>query len=203
MTRQDSVGRSRKAKNSVDHDFGALEVRDCLATFDLPRQVITGYSSRSFDLSAEVLGLDGINTPPATNQIPYNADTTCIGFPRINEGFGCLQSSAPYPICRGLDSGVDLQHIARLQKHDGSWDWDQRLLDVLGTNPNPGTRDAVVATALAIAFMKKHMAHDAETWELIVQKARDWLGQQHGVNVEKEISDAEKLLDASTIRPKY
>ncbi|KAI0526388.1 von Willebrand factor type A domain-containing protein [Xylaria bambusicola] len=174
MAWPDSVCRKSKADGTTDSDFVASAAMACLATPSYQCRIDTRADfSSSLGLEAEVLGPSRIDTPPATTR---------------------LQSSASYSIRRGLDSGVDLYHIVRLQKSDGSWDWDLHLLAALGATPNLGTRDAVVATALAIAFITKHMARDAETWELIVQKARDWLGQQHGVNVEKEISDAEKLL---------
>ncbi|KAI0430368.1 von Willebrand factor type A domain-containing protein [Xylaria sp. FL1042] len=95
----------------------------------------------------------------------------------------------------GVRSHGDKMHeIIRLQKSDGSWEWDQRLLDILEIRSSPEIRNAVVATALAIAFLEKRMGHEVDSWELIVEKARNWLGRQHHIDAEKEISDAEKLL---------
>ncbi|KAI0816692.1 VIT-domain-containing protein [Xylaria sp. FL0064] len=105
---------------------------------------------------------------------------------------GALRST-PSP---GIRSHGDKMHeIIRLQKSDGSWEWNQRLLEILGIRSTPEIQNAVLATALAIAFLEKRMAHEVESWELIVEKARSWLGQQDQINVEQEISDAEMLLE--------
>ncbi|KAI1185479.1 von Willebrand factor type A domain-containing protein [Nemania serpens] len=88
----------------------------------------------------------------------------------------------------------DMHKVILLQKSNGSWDWDQLLARALGVSLASEKQNAVVATALAIAFLQKRMDDEAETWELIVEKAKAWLGQQDGVDVEKEISDAGKLL---------
>ncbi|KAJ2989871.1 hypothetical protein NUW58_g3247 [Xylaria curta] len=85
-----------------------------------------------------------------------------------------------------------MHEIIRLQKSDGSWVWDQRLLNILGTSIASEKRDAIVATALAIAFLQNRMAHEAASWELIVEKARSWLSQQPGVDAEKEITSLAK-----------
>lgn len=87
-----------------------------------------------------------------------------------------------------------MHKIILLQKSNGSWAWDQLLANTLGISLDLEKQNAVVTTALAIAFLQKNMAHEAETWELIVEKAKTWLAQQDGVDAEKEISDAGKLL---------
>jgi hypothetical protein len=94
------------------------------------------------------------------------------------------------------DDDNGMHAIIHQQKSDGSWDWDQRLLDIIGKPAlRPERRDAVVATALAVAFLQKRFAHAAGSWELIVLKATSWLSQTPGVSVETAISDAGKLLD--------
>ncbi|KAI1145852.1 von Willebrand factor type A domain-containing protein [Nemania diffusa] len=94
-----------------------------------------------------------------------------------------------------VNSDDDKMHeIIRLQKSNGSWEWEPRLQSLLGITLDLEKQSDTVATALAIAFLQKRMAHEADSWELIVEKARNWLGQQQGVDVEKEISSAEKLL---------
>lgn len=88
-----------------------------------------------------------------------------------------------------------MHELIRLQKSDGSWEWNQSLTDLLGvTGVSSEKQGSVVATALAVAFLQSRMAHEADTWELIVEKAKNWLARQDGVDVEKEISDAQSLL---------
>ncbi|KAI1367777.1 von Willebrand factor type A domain-containing protein [Xylaria arbuscula] len=114
--------------------------------------------------------------------------------------FECLQSPSEMqaPINANVDRSVALREVVRMQKSDGSWDWSAALLTLLGVILDPRKQDAVVVTALAVAFLQKHGARDAETWELIVQKAKNWLAQQQGVDVDKEISDAEKIIETAT-----
>ncbi|KAI1169527.1 von Willebrand factor type A domain-containing protein [Nemania sp. FL0916] len=88
-----------------------------------------------------------------------------------------------------------MRGVIRLQKSDGSWEWHQDLLDAMGISPSVTKQTNIDATALAIAFLQKRVPDEAASWELIVDKAKNWLSQQHGVDVEKEIGDAEKLLD--------
>jgi hypothetical protein len=103
------------------------------------------------------------------------------------------------PAQTGHPTPEDKMHaIIRLQKSNGSWDWTQQLQDTLGiidtNHRHPRLQNAVVATALAVAFLSNRMANEAHTWELIVEKAKAWLVQQYGVDVKNEISEAEKLL---------
>ncbi|KAI0440875.1 von Willebrand factor type A domain-containing protein [Xylaria telfairii] len=93
-----------------------------------------------------------------------------------------------------INPADEMYEVISLQKSDGSWEWDQRLLDIVGIKLDSERRNAIVATALAIAFLQVRMAQEAESWELIVEKARRWLGQQQGIDADKEISDVEKLL---------
>ncbi|KAI1121124.1 von Willebrand factor type A domain-containing protein [Nemania abortiva] len=86
-----------------------------------------------------------------------------------------------------------MHEIIRLQKYDGSWEWNERLRGLLEIHLERGRQNAITATALVIVFFQKRMAHEAAIWDLIVEKARVWLGQQQGVDLEKEINEAEKL----------
>lgn len=181
---------SRRHDGDEDGDEDALE-----APPRRPRRART----MNYKASAEIPHLSSakqVISPTASSSLADSIPQASFAIDRIR-----IPSPTSSSIIRG--HGVDLHGLVQLQRSDGSWDWDERLLDIIGTGLDPGSRDAVVATALAIAFLKKHGAHEAETWELIVQKAKDWLAQQHGVNVEKEISDAEKLLEtvASKARP--
>ncbi|KAI1757483.1 hypothetical protein F4782DRAFT_131488 [Xylaria castorea] len=108
------------------------------------------------------------------------------------------------PVCGGrltLGSGLTslaifdkMIKIISLQKSDGSWELDRHFLNNLRINVDLERGNAIVATALAIAFLQVRMAPEAEALEHVVEKARRWLSQQHGVDADKEISDAQKLV---------
>lgn len=105
-------------------------------------------------------------------------------------GFNRESTESP----NAINPADKMYEIISLQKSDGSWEWDKRLVDIVGIKLDAERRNAIVATALAIAFLQVRMAQEAESWELIVEKARRWLGQQQGVDADKEINDVEKLL---------
>ncbi|KAI0517045.1 von Willebrand factor type A domain-containing protein [Xylaria bambusicola] len=95
---------------------------------------------------------------------------------------------------------LDKMHaLIRLQKFDGSWRWEQSLLEITGAILSkakaPVQEDSILATALAIAFLRTRMAHSADAWELIVDKAVLWLTKQESVdNTETEIQRATMLI---------
>ncbi|KAK5625206.1 hypothetical protein RRF57_000922 [Xylaria bambusicola] len=88
--------------------------------------------------------------------------------------------------------------LIRLQKFDGSWRWEQSLLDITGAilskAKTPVREDSILATALAVAFLRTRMAHSADIWELIVDKAVSWLAGQEITDSETEIQGATMLL---------
>ncbi|KAL0259468.1 hypothetical protein SLS55_005205 [Diplodia seriata] len=106
-----------------------------------------------------------------------------------------------------------LQRIVALQTFEGSWELDRRLLSAVGglpgVNDGDGDGDAmadamralgcdgpaadgvalmvvrkVAATVLAIAFLRLKVAEEEEAWELVVEKAEDWLNDGSGVGEE-------------------
>ncbi|PTB70209.1 hypothetical protein BBK36DRAFT_1173527 [Trichoderma citrinoviride] len=94
--------------------------------------------------------------------------------------------------------------LATLQTFVGSWHWDSRLEAVLGITAQlaadrvqlPGDQSAqqtdVLATLCAVVFLKKKLASEKDSWELLVQKAEDWLRNQTGTDVvewEKTVND--------------
>ncbi|KAI0202935.1 VIT-domain-containing protein [Astrocystis sublimbata] len=93
----------------------------------------------------------------------------------------------------GGDFGI-MYRIVGLQRSDGSWECTQRLLDSMEINLRVDKQTKIVATALAIAYLQSRVAEKAEVWELVVDKAKGWLGNQDGVDVDQEIADAQKLL---------
>jgi hypothetical protein len=82
-----------------------------------------------------------------------------------------------------------LEMLVDLQTFEGYWEWNEGLSAVLGVNKEQagtlvnanGWSQAVVATALAVAFFEKKMANEKDAWELVVEKAKGWLeGQVSG-----------------------
>ncbi|KAK3723151.1 hypothetical protein LTR37_001874 [Vermiconidia calcicola] len=81
--------------------------------------------------------------------------------------------------------------LIALQTFSGAWAWDSSLFSVLGLDANDidktdilgagSTGDEVCcATALAIAFLETQVTGKKDVWEMVVSKARGWLGKQIG-----------------------
>ncbi|CAJ2509717.1 Uu.00g056170.m01.CDS01 [Anthostomella pinea] len=93
-------------------------------------------------------------------------------------------------------NNAKMHAIIGLQKFDGSWDWDEKLIAILDGNPGSmmsrSGRRSVKATALAVAFFQACVPEEEDAWELIVDKAKGWLSQQPRMDVDKEIAEADK-----------
>ncbi|KAF9638775.1 putative von willebrand domain containing protein [Lasiodiplodia theobromae] len=114
------------------------------------------------------------------------------------------------------DGGASsLQQIIALQSFDGSWHIDDKLLKVVGVLPSTGsTTEAmkalgcvgvssediykVAGTVLVVAFLRLKLADEEDSWELIVEKAEDWL-QGCSVVGAKELEDMSEKAKAMVL----
>ncbi|KAH6630765.1 von Willebrand factor type A domain-containing protein [Chaetomium sp. MPI-SDFR-AT-0129] len=104
-----------------------------------------------------------------------------------------------------LSRADQLNRLVDLQTFEGSWAWEARLLAVIGCGKLDektlsqaaaktgfqvsGSALDALATALALAFLEKEMADEAEEWEMLAEKAKMWLegklgeiqGEERGV----------------------
>lgn len=79
--------------------------------------------------------------------------------------------------------------LTDLQTFEGYWDLTEKLCAAVGVTMaqvaraimDEGFDKKIAATALAVEFLTTKLADQKESWELIVDKAKDWLeGQGHG-----------------------
>ncbi|KAI0458312.1 von Willebrand factor type A domain-containing protein [Xylaria acuta] len=187
-------------EGDIEHEaivFGGKEVpppsRARLQRASAPQAMLSPYSPpQSYHRSAALT----MSLPSSSQVVPAPGARKMALSTRANRFMSCPGSSRR----RSTESPKADNHddkmyeVISLQKSDGSWECDQRLLDIVGISLDSERRNTIVATALAIAFLQVRMAHEAESWELIVEKAKSWLGQKHGVDADKEISDAQRLL---------
>ncbi|KAL7804026.1 VIT domain-containing protein [Trichoderma afarasin] len=124
--------------------------------------------------------------------------------------FGSANSSAfaQQPTSGGIfdldNSEIDvLSTLSALQTFAGSWQWNPSLEAILGVTPLNATVKIqlpgqytqhmdVLATLCAVVFLKKKLASEKDSWELLVQKAENWLRAQTGADVlalEKEVEE--------------
>ncbi|KAL7938425.1 VIT domain-containing protein [Trichoderma chlorosporum] len=98
-----------------------------------------------------------------------------------------------------------LSALSSLQTFAGNWQWNASLESVLGVSSSTVAEKIqltgqytqlqlmnVLATLCAVVFLKKKVASEKDSWELLVQKAEDWLRAQTGADVlelEKDVED--------------
>lgn len=86
-----------------------------------------------------------------------------------------------------------LDALAALQTFDGGWVWSAELEGVLGTTRAAAAAAAqaagvaaapdALATLCAVLFFKHKLAGDEDAWEMMVDKARDWLADSLGATL--------------------
>ncbi|KAI4924277.1 uncharacterized protein J4E92_007358 [Alternaria infectoria] len=87
------------------------------------------------------------------------------------------------------ETGTLLQRLIARQSFEGSWEaidklpFDEMKLDCDAASSsnaqlNEPNSEQLLATAIVVLFLEKQMRDEEETWELVVEKARAWLGSQ-------------------------
>ncbi|KAH7130346.1 von Willebrand factor type A domain-containing protein [Dendryphion nanum] len=158
-------------------------------------------SQKSFGL-ASTAGSDGIE---GFGSVGGLKSTGGFGSARLfgstaEVGSGSTFSQNPFQSNQPPKSKTDdelLDAIVALQTFEGYWEWTQELFTVISLSQQEAAklfgghqnlRDEQkrnVATALAVAFLEKRLAAFSGSWELVVEKGRDLLGQYADAAVEK------------------
>jgi hypothetical protein len=82
-----------------------------------------------------------------------------------------------------------LERLVDLQTFSGAWPWGDDLLVLLGLDKEfaaalavaaqlPGAGEAMLATALVLAFLEEKLKDKEEEWEMLAEKARGWLSEE-------------------------
>jgi hypothetical protein len=91
-------------------------------------------------------------------------------------------------------------HLISLQTFEGSWEFSQSLAGILGIEEEALKRVSAargvdikvfITVAVVVVFERKLRAFEG-SWELVVGKARDWLGDQG-------VGDADELLEKAKV----
>ncbi|KAK4236411.1 hypothetical protein C8A03DRAFT_16945 [Achaetomium macrosporum] len=102
-------------------------------------------------------------------------------------GSVAASSSSPVsaPDYAAMSPTQRLNTLVSLQAFDGAWHWEERLMLLLGldrelTAPraagrNLGEAGDRLATALVLAFFEVELKAKEEEWEMVAEKAREWL----------------------------
>ncbi|KIX92037.1 uncharacterized protein Z520_12252 [Fonsecaea multimorphosa CBS 102226] len=101
-----------------------------------------------------------------------------------------------------LDNAGKMHQIIGLVEFDGSWLRSKNLLNLLGVTEQQFTglkattdkeEDTVRATVLAVAWLKVKASAEKDIWDMVADKATEWLATRLGgkENAEKAIEQAE------------
>lgn len=103
---------------------------------------------------------------------------------------------------RNASASDKLNSIVNLQTFIGSWLWQDSLITMLGVNKDKalaqlGEASDRLATALVLAYLELHLAGKRDEWEMLAEKAADWLRAElvsEGVTLEKYLEEGRKLI---------
>jgi hypothetical protein len=112
-------------------------------------------------------------------------------------GYALFDSDDPP---KATPSASPLHSLIRLQAFLGAWDWNGALLAVvmqgkkLEFDATFGS-EQLMATALAVAYMETKLTSSKDVWEMVVAKAKIWMGTQvHPEAVDGLVEKAKGLL---------
>jgi hypothetical protein len=97
-------------------------------------------------------------------------------------------------------SASPLHSLISLQTFAGAWDWNGDLFAVVTHGKKPEFDAAFgseqfMATALAVAYMETKLTNSKDVWEMVVAKAKNWMGTQvHPEAVDGLVKKAKGLL---------
>ncbi|KAM0720616.1 hypothetical protein Q7P37_004753 [Cladosporium fusiforme] len=95
-----------------------------------------------------------------------------------------------------------LHALINLQTFAGAWHWNDDLFFEIGRKESEkrpafdaafGNED-VMATALAVAYMETNLTADVDVWEMVVQKAKQWMGTQVDPSIVDDLINKAKAL---------
>lgn len=112
------------------------------------------------------------------------------------------RKSAPSSSGSGSNEEAAMRTLIDLQTFSGAWSWSEDLLTALGIEidivdaQTLGKGDLeVAATALAVAFLENKAGGLKTSWEMVVAKARGWMGGQvFGESVDEVVGKAKAYL---------
>lgn len=103
-------------------------------------------------------------------------------------------------------SGPFLQ-LVQLQTFTGSWTWTSELEAIIGVTeqqagncnlPTTTSNTAdILATICTVVYLKKKLASEKDAWDMLVQKAQDWLEDETGASIDNLVEAVEDLFEAS------
>lgn len=113
-------------------------------------------------------------------------------------GYGLFDDAPAAP--KAAAPASPLHSLISLQTFSGAWEWTDDLLAVVVPKGKRLEFDAafgsqqVMATSLAVAFLEARLADSKDVWEMVVEKAKTWMGSQVGAQVVDSLVEKAKGL---------
>jgi hypothetical protein len=114
-------------------------------------------------------------------------------------GYGLFDDAPAGP--KAVTPVSPLHSLISLQTFSGAWEWSDDLLAVVMSKGKKLEFDAafvseqVMATSLAVAYMEAQLADSKDVWEMVVEKAKAWIGSQVGEDVvDSLVAKAKELI---------
>lgn len=96
---------------------------------------------------------------------------------------------------------TQLEKLVSLQSFEGFWEWEEKLLEAVGVSEENAAQEnlvpgKLVATMLAVAYLRNVLRNEEESWELVVEKAEEWARTNSGneETLAKLAASAERLV---------
>ncbi|EGZ77036.1 hypothetical protein NEUTE2DRAFT_78055 [Neurospora tetrasperma FGSC 2509] len=146
----------------------------------------------------------------------FNSSRTAFGAPAVSRRIPEAHHFG-FPVSNSSDSAQvkpetaatplePLEALVSLQHFDGSWSWTEKLLDILGqsqlTEEKVEERYGVsmpntdmLATALVLAYLEAKLVEERDEWEMLADKAREWLKSELTKSSEKGVVSVEELVE--------
>lgn len=101
---------------------------------------------------------------------------------------------------------TQLEKLVSLQSFEGFWEWEEKLLEAVGVSEENAAQEnlvpgKLVATMLAVAYLRNVLRNEEESWELVVEKAEEWARTNSGneETLAKLAASAERLVKGSSV----
>lgn len=111
-------------------------------------------------------------------------------------GYGLFDDAPAAPVA--AMSVSSLHGLISLQTFSGAWEWNDDLLAVVGKKLEfdaAFVSEQVMATSVAVAYMEGRLTDSKDVWEIVVEKAKIWMGSQIGEDaVDSMVEKAKGLL---------
>jgi hypothetical protein len=140
-------------------------------------------------------GLGGASSGTSTRASRVPGESTSFRLARSLPSPAPMMATTSLPPSQPVDKGSVLHQIISLQKFSGAWTWSEELSSLLKSDSAGDIEKDVkfegepdlATTARVVAYLQSKMSDDREVWEMVVEKAKSWIGSKIGLEKVDEV----------------